>query len=367
MAGLQKPVIAITMGDPCGIGPEVISKALAHKEVYDACRPVVIGNSWCMEQAVELTGRTLRVREVESPSAAGLSPEQVDVVDIHNLNLEDVTVGEISPACGKAAMEWVTRAAELAIAGQVNSLATAPINKEAASLAGYKSIGHMELLQEISGSPDVATMLMTGSLRVVHLSTHRSLRRACDYVTREGILAKLALTHHSFTSWGVSSPRIGVAALNPHGSDGGLLGNEEAEEISPAVQEARSRGIDAYGPVPADIVFHQAIPGSLRRRSGYVPRPGPHTGKGLRVRKKYYREPGPALRSDFRRPRNGFRYCRQGHCQRGQHAGSYQSGRIPLSRKRATLNPDPHPVCKTVPVRALPWPLRECHRFVSRQ
>ena len=93
MAGLQKPVIAITMGDPCGIGPEVISKALAHKEVYDACRPVVIGNSWCMEQAVELTGRTLRVREVESPSAAGLSPEQVDVVDIHNLNLEDVTVG----------------------------------------------------------------------------------------------------------------------------------------------------------------------------------------------------------------------------------------------------------------------------------
>ena len=262
MAGLQKPVIAITMGDPCGIGPEVISKALAHKEVYDACRPVVIGNSWCMEQAVELTGRTLRVREVESPSAAGLSPEQVDVVDIHNLNLEDVTVGEISPACGKAAMEWVTRAAELAIAGQVNSLATAPINKEAASLAGYKSIGHMELLQEISGSPDVATMLMTGPLRVVHLSTHRSLRRACDYVTREGILAKLALTHHSFTSWGVSSPRIGVAALNPHGSDGGLLGNEEAEEISPAVQEARSRGIDAYGPVPADIVFHQAIQGA---------------------------------------------------------------------------------------------------------
>jgi 4-hydroxythreonine-4-phosphate dehydrogenase len=264
MADNGRPVIALTMGDPCGIGPEVIAKALASDsdKVYDLCRPVVVGSSWSMEQAVKLTGVGLRVREVESPLEAGLDREVVDVVDIHNLNLEDVTVGKISPPCGKAAMEWVTKAAELALAGHVDALATAPVNKEAASLAGYQAIGHMELLQEISGARDVATMLMSGRLWVVHLTTHRSLRRACDYVTRDRILAKLELTHASFTQWGIPNPRIGVAALNPHGSDGGLLGDEEAEEISPAVEEARAKGIDAHGPIPADIIFHQAIQGA---------------------------------------------------------------------------------------------------------
>ena len=257
-----KPTIAITMGDPCGIGPEIIAKALASGRVHPACRPLVVGSAWSMEQAIDLVGASLTVREVESAHGAGMSPDIVDIVDPHNLDPEDVAVGRVTPACGKAAMEWVTRAAELALAGQVDALATAPVNKEAASLAGYKAIGHMELLQELSGAPDVATMLMTGRLWVVHLTTHRSLRRACDYVTRDQILGKLRLTHDSFGQAGIPSPRIGVAALNPHGSDGGLLGNEEADEIAPAVEEARSLGIDARGPVPADIVFHQAIQGS---------------------------------------------------------------------------------------------------------
>jgi len=256
-----KPVIAITMGDPCGIGPEVIVKALASGVVHPICRPVVIGSIWSMEQAVGLTGASLKVREVESPVEAGRSPGTVDVLDIHNLDTGDVTVGQISPACGKAAMEWVTRAGELAMEGRVDALATAPVNKEAASLAGYKSIGHMELLQELTGAPDVATILMAGPLRVVHLTTHRSLRVACDYVTRDRILGKLQLTHDTFAVWGIPNPRIGVAALNPHGSDGGLLGHEEAAEISPAIEAARQAGIDANGPVPADIVFHQAIQG----------------------------------------------------------------------------------------------------------
>lgn len=277
MLEVQKPTIAITMGDPCGIGPEVIVKALASREVYSACRPVVVGNSWSMEQAVKLTGTALQVREVESAMEAGQSPELIDVVDIHNLNPEDVTVGQVSPTCGKAAMEWVSKAAEMALAGQVDALATAPINKEAASLAGYKAIGHMELLQEISKAPDVATMLMTGRLRVVHLTTHRSLRKACDYVTKDRILAKLRLTHDSFLQWGMPNPRIGVAALNPHGSDGGLLGHEESGEIAPAVAEARENGIDAHGPIPADIIFHQAIQGdydvslAMYHDQGHIP------------------------------------------------------------------------------------------------
>ena len=277
MSDDPKPLIAITMGDPCGIGPEVIAKALASAEVYAICRPVVVGSSWAMEQVQRLLDAPFEIRELDSPTEAGLSPDLVDMVDPHNLNPEDVTVGQISPVCGKAAMEWVSAAARLALSGQVSALATAPVNKEAASLAGYTAIGHMELLQEISGAKEVATMLMTGRLRVVHLTTHRSLRRACDYVTKDGILSKLVLTQDSFATWGMPNPRIGVAALNPHGSDGGLLGDEEAQEIGPAVEEARRRGVDARGPVPADIVFHQAIQGdydvalAMYHDQGHIP------------------------------------------------------------------------------------------------
>jgi len=257
----EKPAIAITMGDPCGIGPEVVVKALADPQVYASCRPVVVGNTFAMQQAVKLTGLPLTINETDDPTSAGENPSVVDVVDIHNLNPEDITVGQISIPCGKAAMEWVSKAGQLALAGIVDGLATAPLNKEAASLAGFQSIGHMELLQELSGAKTVATMLLAKNLRVVHLTTHRSLRLACDYVKKDRILEFLQLTHDNFIKWGFTDPRIAAAALNPHGSDGGLLGNEEAEEIAPAVQEARERGINVVGPIPADIVFHQAIQG----------------------------------------------------------------------------------------------------------
>ena len=257
----DKPAIAITMGDPCGIGPEVVVKALSDQRVYASCRPLVVGNVYAMQRAVELTGLPLRINESNNPRDAGRDDRVVDVLDIKNLDPEDITVGQINPTCGKAAMEWVTKAGELALSGAVAGLATAPLNKEAASLAGYQSIGHMELLQELSEAKIVATMLMAKNLRVVHLSTHRSLRIACDYVKQDRIIDFLQLTHDSFVKWGFQSPRIGAAALNPHGSDGGLLGNEEAEEIAPAVQAARERGINVTGPVPADIIFHQAIQG----------------------------------------------------------------------------------------------------------
>ena len=257
----EKPAIAITMGDACGIGPEVVIKALADPQVYASCRPVVVGNTFAMQQAVKLTGLPLTINETDDPTSAGENPSVVDVVDIKNLNPEDITVGQISIPCGKAAMEWVSKAGQLALAGIVDGLATAPLNKEAASLAGFQSIGHMELLQELSGAKTVATMLLAKNLRVVHLTTHRSLRLACDYVKKDRILEFLQLTHDNFIKWGFTDPRIAAAALNPHGSDGGLLGNEEAEEIAPAVQEARERGINVVGPIPADIVFHQAIQG----------------------------------------------------------------------------------------------------------
>ena len=160
-------------------------------------------------------------------------------------------------------MEWILKAGELAASGAVQAISTAPINKEACSLAGYKDIGHMEIFQRQTGSDQVATMLMSGVLRVVHLTTHRSLRVACDYVTKENVLAKLVLTNEYFKKWGWSNPRIGVSALNPHSSDGGLLGDEEALQITPAVEEAQALGIDVLGPVPADTVFNQNIDGKF--------------------------------------------------------------------------------------------------------
>jgi 4-hydroxythreonine-4-phosphate dehydrogenase len=258
---IDKPVIAITMGDPCGIGPEVIVKALSNKDVYGSCHPVVIGNIFAMEQAIDICGLPISIRSVEDVNESGHNNDVIDVIDIHNLNPEDISVGKISVPCGKAAMEWVTKAGEMALAGIVHGIATAPLNKEAASLAGYESIGHMELLQELSGSKTVATMLLARNLRVVHLTTHRSLKIACDYVKKDRILDFLKLTHDNFVKWGFADPKIAVAALNPHGSDGGLLGNEEAEEIAPAVNEASALGINVSGPIPADIVFHQAIKG----------------------------------------------------------------------------------------------------------
>ncbi len=255
------PVVAVTIGDPCGIGPEVVAKALAQQEVRDLCIPLVVGSTAVMRQALALVRSPLRIREVTDAKDADPSPESMSILDPHNLNVEAVVPGRVSAAAGKASMEWVELAVRLCLNGAVQAMATAPVNKEAASAAGYKEIGHTELLQSMTGATNVATMLMAGGLRVVHLTTHRSLRRACDAVTRENVLAKIRLTHDYFRQHGFPSPRIGVAALNPHASDGGLLGDEEATAIGPAVAEARAGGIDATGPVPADSVFHQAING----------------------------------------------------------------------------------------------------------
>ncbi|MBI2872326.1 MAG: 4-hydroxythreonine-4-phosphate dehydrogenase PdxA [Chloroflexi bacterium] len=257
-----RPLVAITLGDPCGIGPEVVAKALAHPDTGRLCLPLVIGNITVLEQAARLVQAPLRLRKVSAPSQAASEPGTVAVLDSQDLDPEAIRPGEVSAAAGRACVEWVLKAGELALAGGVRAVATAPINKEAAALAGYKDIGHMELYQRQSGSPQVATMLMAGPLRVVHLTTHRSLRRACDYVTLDNILSKLRLTHSTFQSWGFARPRIGVAALNPHASDGGLLGDEEKKAIAPAVEAARQEGMEASGPVPADSIFPLAARGN---------------------------------------------------------------------------------------------------------
>ena len=273
----NKPTIVITLGDPCGIGPEVVVKALAHREVIDWCRPIVVGSVEAVRATVSMLDSNLTPNVVEGPESAEDAPDVINIIDPENLEYGRVSLGQLSAEAGKASMEWVLRAAELCSSGQAQALVTAPVNKAATRLGGFQDVGHMEVLQRLTEAKEVATMLMSGRLRVVHLTTHRSLRRACDYVTTENILAKLKLTHTTFQEWGFPQPRIGVAALNPHASDGGLIGDEEAREIEPAIREARMLGVDAEGPVPADTIFHQAIAGkydvvlAMYHDQGHIP------------------------------------------------------------------------------------------------
>ena len=259
----ERPLVAITMGDAAGIGAEVTAKALQDEWVYEKCRPFVVGSTAAMNSALDLIGASGSARTVHDIENVNGEHGSIDVLDPENLDFGQISYGELSPVAGRASVEWILQAGELAASGQIAAISTAPINKEACDLAGFEDVGHMEIFQSQTKAPNVATMLMAGTLRVVHLTTHRSLRVACDYVTRDNVLSKITLTDECFRAWAFPSPRIGVAALNPHASDGGLLGDEEAKQIAPAVADALEAGIDATGPVPADTVFNQAIDGKF--------------------------------------------------------------------------------------------------------
>ena len=259
----DKPFLAITMGDAAGIGPEVTAKTLIDPAMYEKCRPFVVGNTDAMNDALRLIKSDLKAVKLQTLEDVDGNYGQVEVLDLNNLDYSAITYGQLSEQSGNATVEWILKAGELAATGAIQAICTAPINKEACNLAGHKDIGHMEIFQSQTGAKDVATMLMARQLRVVHLTTHRSLRIACDYVTKENVLGKIMLTNEHFKRWGYPEPRIGVAALNPHASDGGLLGDEEFDEIRPAVQEAKANGVLVEGPVPADTVFNQNIDGKF--------------------------------------------------------------------------------------------------------
>ena len=259
---MDRPLLAITMGDPAGVGPEVVLKALAYPGLSAISRPLVVGSAAMLERARGWSGVELAIRPVAVPEDAVGEAGTVDVLDLGNVDAAHLALGELSAEAGAAAMDYVLRAMELAQAGRVAGMVTAPINKEATSLAGYPDMGHMALFERLLGITDHATMLVAGKLRVVHLTTHYSLVEACQKVTRERVLSQIRLTHRSFETWGWRRPAIGVAALNPHGGEGGLLGREEIEAIAPAVEAAQAEGIDARGPHPADSLMAQGLDGS---------------------------------------------------------------------------------------------------------
>jgi 4-phospho-D-threonate 3-dehydrogenase / 4-phospho-D-erythronate 3-dehydrogenase len=263
MPSAPLPLVAITLGDAAGTGPELIVKALAGSALRDLCRPLVVGDAAALERACGFTAVALNIRAVSAPEEAEFRPGALDVLDLRNLDLARLKLGQVDPLAGKAAYEYVKTATELALARRVGAIVTSALNKEALNLAGYHYDGHTGLLAELCAAPDATMMLAVDQLRVSHVSTHVSLREAIARVQPDRILRVLQLTHDAVRDLGIAAPRLAVAGLNPHAGEHGLFGDEEEKFIAPAIAEARRRGLDARGPYPGDTVFFRAMQGEF--------------------------------------------------------------------------------------------------------
>lgn len=259
------------MGDPAGIGPEIVLGALADGEVQERCKPVIIGHAGLIKRASE---------------ASGVPMGSVEIIDVETSGMDAIQPGVTSAEGGAAANAYVLRACEMGLAGEIDAITTAPINKEALRLAGVEHIGHTEMLASyLSGSASIAhlepvegprsaspcgdasynsdplTLFITENMRIFFLSRHYSLRQAIDYITEERVYDFIIRVHSAMTDFGFASPKIGLAALNPHASDGGQFGTEERDHLIPAAQCARGEGIDVTDPIGADSVFNMALEG----------------------------------------------------------------------------------------------------------
>lgn len=253
---------AITMGDPAGVGPEIVAKVLSEPGFHEKDRAVVIGDEAIMRRAIEMLDLPLRTNVVERPEDGAYEEGVVDLISASDLP-EDLPFGRLDARAGAAAFEYVRRATELALEGEVRAVATAPLNKEAMHLGGFRYPGHTEVLAELTGTKNYAMMLVAEDLRVIHVSTHVSLREAIERVEPERELAVIHLAQETLVQIGIETPRIAVAGLNPHAGENCLFGTEDAERIKPAVEQALEEGIEASGPHPPDTVFSRARKGEF--------------------------------------------------------------------------------------------------------
>jgi 4-phospho-D-threonate 3-dehydrogenase / 4-phospho-D-erythronate 3-dehydrogenase len=273
-----RPLIAITMGDPSGVGPEVILKALADPELARRCRPLVVGDRRILERAMAWDDvPRLPILAVETEMETAYPPSQVPLLDMANADPVDCPVGWVSAASGRAAVEYVQRACDLCLEGIAAALVTAPLNKDAMNRAGFGYAGHTELLTERTGAEKVTMLLTSPGLRVVHVSTHVALEEAIRRVQRDRVTEVIDLAYQGCQALGIEHPRIGVAGLNPHAGENGLFGDQEMREIMPAIQQARSRGLNVSDPQPPDTVFLRATRGvydivvAMYHDQGHIP------------------------------------------------------------------------------------------------
>jgi 4-hydroxythreonine-4-phosphate dehydrogenase len=255
---MTKP-LAITMGDPCGIGPEICVKLFADGLPVPA---FVIGDAGALRRVVSALGASLTVNEIVCPSEVRHGARWLDVLSLTDLP-HDLPMGKIDARAGRAAYDYVVKAIELAQAGEILGVVTAPISKEAMKAAGLTYPGHTEILAGKSGTTDFAMMLANDELRVILVTIHVALRQAIELVTRERVLRTILLAHRACRAYGIERPRIAVAGLNPHAGEGGMFGTEDEAEIAPAIEDARRQGIDASGPWPGDTIFMRARRGEF--------------------------------------------------------------------------------------------------------
>ena len=274
----ERLIIGITMGDPASIGPEITVKALADKGIYDKCRPLVIGDANVMEAAVKIVGKEdIKIHPVHSAEEALFEAGTIDVYDMDLVDMDKLERGKVSVMAGEAAFRYVEKVIQMALAGEVDGTVTNAFNKEAINMAGHHYSGHTEVYADMTGTKKYTMMLAHENIRVVHVSTHVSLREACDRVKKERVLEVIRIAYQACRDLGLEQPRIGVAGRNPHSGENGLFGREEIDEIIPAIEAANAEGIHAEGPVPPDTIFSKARGGwydmvvAMYHDQGHIP------------------------------------------------------------------------------------------------
>jgi 4-hydroxythreonine-4-phosphate dehydrogenase len=260
---MSLPLLGVTMGDPAGVGPEIIVRALGEPAVRARSRAVVIGSGAAMQEALKLLASPLTLHLVSGVADCRWREGEIECLDLKNVDMATLSRAAVSAAAGRAAYEYIAAAVKAAQAGAIDAIVTAPINKEALAMAGMPHSGHTEILGALSNTRDFAMLLMGRELRVIHVTTHVALRRVPDLVTRERVLRTIRLAQQVVTRLGLAAPRIAVAGLNPHAGEDGLFGDEEKLSITPAIEEARREGMTVLGPLPADTLFSRARGGEF--------------------------------------------------------------------------------------------------------
>ena len=251
------------MGDPSGIGPEICIKALSRKDIYERCKPIIIGDSAVFEQEILRLGSDLRINAVHSVSHADYEYGVIDIFDLGNVDMTLLKPGEVSGMSGEAAFQAVYAVIRLAMDKLIDATVTAPINKESIHKAGHHFSGHTEIYAHFTKTEKYAMLLADTDLRVIHATTHVSLRKACDLCKKARIIEVIQLIDDACKQFGIPEPRIAVAGLNPHAGENGLFGDEEINEIIPAIKEAKKMGYNVEGPIPPDTMFVKAVQGKF--------------------------------------------------------------------------------------------------------
>ena len=258
---MHRPIIAISLGDPAGVGPEIVVKALAEESIHKVCCPLVVGDRKVIANALDVCGGSAHLRVVDKPDEGRYEQGTIDLIDLDNVDMATLAIGESQAMCGRAAFEYIERSVSLALGRLVDALATTPINKESLRAADVHHIGHTEILAELTDTHDPLTMFEVHGMRVFFLSRHVSLREACDLVTKDRVLDYIVRCTQALKKLGVEGGTMAIAGLNPHSGEHGLFGHEEMDHVEPAIKEARQLGYDVEGPIGADSVFHFALAG----------------------------------------------------------------------------------------------------------